>query len=101
MGGLIDMDFKTARQQADRLDRLANELESLTVNDYEAAMGQIRSGWSGEAAGGFLAKGGALEGDMKSTVKKIRELANSIRSTAHKAEDAQKKAQEIINKKNF
>ena len=101
MNNLINIDFNKARQQADKLEGIANELEKLTGNDYEAAMGQLREGWKGDAADQFLSKGGVLEEDLRTTVTKIREVVNSIRTTVTKVEKAQAQAQAIVKNKNY
>ena len=100
MNNLINIDFNKARQQADRLEALANELDNLTQNDYVSAMEQVRSGWKGEASDQFLAKGGVLENDLRGTVENMRKVVANIRDMVTKVERAQQLAQAVVRKKN-
>lgn len=101
MNNIINIDFNKARQQADNLEGIANELENLTGNEYETAMGQLRDGWRGEAANQFISKGGILEEDLRNTIKKLREVVSSIRTTVTRVEKAQAQAQAIVKNKNY
>lgn len=98
---LLEIDFQKARKQADKLDRLAKDLEKLTKQEYSTTMEQIRSNWTGDSANRYLSKGALLESEMEGTVKKLKNVANSIRSTVNRLEEAQRKAQEVISNKNF
>ena len=100
MNNLINIDFTKARQQADKLEALANELENLTQNDYVSAMEQIRGSWRGEASDQFMNKGGVLESDLRDTVTKLRKVVTNIRDRVSAVEKAQIQAMEIINRKN-
>jgi len=101
MNNLINIDFVKARQEADKLEQIANELERLTGSEYASAMGQLREGWKGDAANQFLKKGGILEDNLTITVKKIREVVSNIRGTVTKVEKAQAQAQAIVKNKNY
>ncbi|MCR4640698.1 MAG: WXG100 family type VII secretion target [Lachnospiraceae bacterium] len=101
MGTIIDIDFAVARAQASKLEEVANTLEGMINNDYDSTMQEIKAGWSGEASDRYMNKGSILESDMRTTVDRIRNVVNSIRTTVSKAEAAQKRAQELLLNKNF
>ena len=98
--GLIEIDFVKARKQADRLYDLADELETLKDNDYAPTMEKIRSSWTGESANLYINKGAQLEGEIEDTINMIKRVADNIRDTVKKIEDAQRAAQEVIAEKN-
>ncbi len=97
----IDIDFKKAKAEADKLEIIVNEMEKMINNDYEATMRQVREGWKGEAGEAFLNKGGVLESDMRYTAKQLREVLNELRGIIKAVELLQKQAQEIVNRKNY
>ena len=98
---LLEIDFQKARNQANKLEKIARDLEKLTKQEYSTTMEQIRSSWTGDSANRYLSKGALLENEMMETVKKLRNVVSSIRSTVTRLEETQKKAQAIINNKNF
>ena len=93
--------YQKARNQANKLEKIARDLEKLTKQEYSTTMEQIRSSWTGDSANRYLSKGALLENEMMETVKKLRNVVSSIRSTVTRLEETQKKAQAIINNKNF
>lgn len=96
----INIDFVKARNQADAIERLANEMEAMVSNDYEPAMNQVKAGWTGPSSVAYLNKGAKLEGDLKDTVQRMRQVAGEIKNAVSILEKAQKEAQQIVSKVN-
>lgn len=91
----IEMDFNQAMRQADRLDELAEQLRSLSDNKFNGTLQNISSGWKGENATAYLAKGTTLKGKMTSTAGELSGIASDIRTIARRVYEAEMRALEL------
>lgn len=96
----IRFDFQNARQQADRLDELANNLEQQVVRQMSDAGQQLRTAWTGESANRFSAKQGELQEKIRKTIRTLREIADEIRRIAKRVYDAEMEALRIVSQGN-
>lgn len=95
----IELDFKVAKQQADRLEQLAIELERLSSNKFEGTISDLSACWTGDNANAYMQKAYRLESDMKNTANDMKKTANQIRKTAKKIYDAEMYAKKIAEKR--
>lgn len=88
----IRFDFQNAKQQANRLDELANSLEQQVIRQMSDTSQQLRTAWTGESANRFVAKQGELQEKIRSTSRNLREIADEIRRIAKRVYDAEMQA---------
>lgn len=88
----IRFDFQNAKQQANRLDELANSLEQQVIRPMSDTSQQLRTAWTGESANRFVAKQGELQEKIRSTSRTLRDIADEIRRIAKRVYDAEMQA---------
>ena len=59
--GRIEADLGRAKGQADQIEEIALQLESLARNKIAGALSDLSQAWQGDNAGMFVQKGGRLE----------------------------------------
>lgn len=87
--GEIEFDFNRAREQADRIDGIADRLSKLSAKEFNNTLQNLSANWKGESALAYLSKGNRLQGEMNSTVNELRSVASDIRTIAKKIYDAE------------
>lgn len=95
----IEMDFAKAKQQAADLERLAQQMEQLSGQQFHGTMQELSMHWKGENATAYLQKGEKLQDDMKATAVKIRAAAVQIRRVAQKIYEAEMYARQLAEKR--
>ena len=70
----IRFDFQNAKQQANRLDELANSLEQQVIRPMSDTAQQLHSAWTGESANRFTAKQSELQEKIRRTSSSLRNL---------------------------
>ena len=97
----IELDFRNAKRQADKLEQLAIELERLSSNKFDGTINDLSACWKGDNANAYLQKAYKLESDMKNTANDMRRTANQIRKTAKKIYDAEMYAKELAERRAY
>ncbi len=97
----IRMNYQKAMQQAQRLEEIANDMQSLSSNDFGGTLQDIAASWKGENASEYLRKGGMLQGDMEETSRTLSDIAIEIRRKAKAIRDAEMAALQIATKRNY
>ena len=87
--GTIAFNFERAKQQANELDEIANNLSKLATSDFAGTMQNVSVNWKGENARKYLGKGERLQSDMRSTASSLRSVASEIRTVARRIYDAE------------
>ncbi|MCD7716110.1 MAG: WXG100 family type VII secretion target [Lachnospiraceae bacterium] len=88
----IQIDFSKTKKQADNLESLAKQLETLAGNSLENSLVSINVSWSGESAQEYLNKGRQLEEQIKKSASSLRSIAQVIRQTAQTTYEAERLA---------
>ena len=89
------MDFDRAARQADELDNIANNLNTISSKDLPNILDQLRGDWKGDNADRYIGKGFVLTENMQKTVTSIRQAAATIRTIAKNIYDAEMEALRI------
>lgn len=97
----IEMDFRQAKQQADQLEELAARLKDLAGKELQETMQGLSGAWKGESADSYMQKGKRLEENMSSTARKLEQIASTIRMTAQRVYEAEMRAREIAEERNY
>ncbi|MCD7746719.1 MAG: WXG100 family type VII secretion target [Lachnospiraceae bacterium] len=88
----IQIDFSKTKKQADRLEALAKQLETLAGSNLENSLSTIGASWTGESADEYLSKGRQLEEQLKKCASNLRSIAEIIRRTAQVTYNAERQA---------
>ncbi|WP_349943930.1 WXG100 family type VII secretion target [Lacrimispora sp. BS-2] len=91
----IEFDFRLAKQKANELDEIAENLQNLSNNKFNNTMQNLSAGWKGESASLYLNKGQILQEDIIKTSKNLREVASTIRAVAKRIYEAEMEALRI------
>lgn len=97
----IEMNFRQAKLQADKLDQLASQLDHLASGQFGETMQNLSASWKGESANAYLQKGRRLESNMKKTADNLRNTARQIRTVAKKIYDAEMRAKQLAEKRTY
>lgn len=97
----IKINFQQAKQQANRLDEIAEEMKNLSERDFADTMQIVRSNWRGENADLYISKGTRLQGNMTSTANSLHAIASEIRTVAKRIYEAEMKALRIAQERKY
>lgn len=97
----INMNYKKAMAKADELDELAASIAKMASSELGGAMQVISNNWKGESADIFINKGMSLQNQIVSTSKKLKETAAAIRNIANRTRNAELRALELANKREY
>ena len=94
----IYMDFKRAREAADRLDSVASDLSRTADSDLQSTMDTLSSGWKCTASDTFRGKEEQLGTNIRQTAQTPDALADTIRSDAQRLHGAEMRAYELASR---
>lgn len=97
----IEFDFKKAKEQAKKLDEVAERLNRLSNKNLSDIMQQLSSVWKGENATLYLDKGDRLQEKMSATAKELQNIASDIRTVARRIYEAEMNALRIAQEREY
>lgn len=97
----IEFDFKKAKEQAKKLDEVAERLNRLSNQKFSGTMQQLSSVWKGENATLYLNKGDRLQEKMNATVRELQNIASDIRVVARRMYEAEMNALRIAQEREY
>lgn len=97
----IRYDYQKAKEYADRLAELANEIKQIANGTYVNAMNEISLKWQGESAAVFKNKAEKVRNDMLKIAGDIDKAAEKILTTAANLYRSEMRAKEIAQKRSY
>lgn len=97
----IQFDYRKAKAQADRLERMARELGRMADGDMSACMRNISHNWKGTYASAYEAKAWKIAETMRFIADDFKTTANVIRRIAGNKRNAEQNALEIARKREY
>ena len=91
----IKLNYQQAIRQASRLEDIAGKLENLSSNKLSNTVGTLKQAWQSDSSSQYYNKVDKVQGDINTTAKQVRKIANSIRTTADAVRNSEMKAIEI------
>ena len=91
----IKLNYQQAIRQASRLEDIAGKLENLSSNKLSNTVGTLKQAWQSDSSPQYYNKVDKVQGDINTTAKQVRKIANSIRTTADAVRNSEMKAIEI------
>lgn len=85
----IEMDFRQAMAQADKVDDVANTLSGVSGKQLGGTLHDLAAGWKGENANAYLAKGARLQNKINDSSGELHEIASMIRRIARRIYEAE------------
>ena len=85
----IEMDFRRAKEQAQKLEEAANALNTLSKNKFNGTLQLIANSWKGDSASLYLKKGTTLQNEMTGTANELKSIASDIREIARRIYEAE------------
>ena len=97
----IQLQYRTALQQASRLEELAENLLRTARTGVGETMSELQICWSGENARAYLAKGDRLKNKIIDTANELKRAAAAIRRIATNTYNAEMRALELANRRTY
>ena len=85
----IYFNYQKALRQADRIDQAAEELSRVSGNEFQGALQDLSTGWTGESASLYFVKGDRLADDMNATAGELHQAAADLRTMARRLYEAE------------
>lgn len=95
----IYMDFKRAKEAANELDEIADQMNQVANRKLTAAMDETASAWECDAERIFGEKTEQIRANVNHNIQTAKNLADRIRSDARRMYEAELKAYEIASKR--
>lgn len=92
----IYIDYKKAREAAERLESVADQIDRLVRNDMQNTIAELSAGWKCDASNAFAAKQEQAGDNIRSLASTIRSIASDIRADAYRYYKAEMEAIEIL-----
>lgn len=93
--GQIQMDFRKASAEAERLECIADKLKAFSEKKMEESMRNLSYAWKGENSVFFLKKERQMQIDIAETAQELYRVVLDIRTTARQIYQAEMLAYEI------
>lgn len=97
----IEMDFQSAKRQAEELEQIAQNLSVLADNQFQQCLDGIAASWKGDNAAVFCKKGYLVGNQIKNSADSLRNTAAVMRQIAANTYQAEKNNYEIAQNRNF
>lgn len=97
----IRLNYSRAKGQADRLDEIASQIESMADNEYEDTLNGIAGAWKGDNSNEYLRKARELKNRINDTAGHLHSIAEEIRRKAYRIYQAEMRALEIANQRSY
>lgn len=97
----IQMDFQKAKDQADKLERIARNLNCVADNDMSGCMRDVSANWKGENAKLYVNKGYVVAENIRTIASGLMRAAATVRTIAQETYNAERRALEIAKKREY
>lgn len=97
----IQLQYRTALQQAAKLEELAEDLMRTAKNGIGETMSDLQTCWTGENARAYLVKGTHLKKKVTDTSNDLKKAAAAIRRIATNTYNAEMRALELAKRRTY
>lgn len=97
----IQLQYRTALQQAAKLDELVENLLHTARNGIGETMSELQVCWTGENAQAYLVKGNRLKKKIVDTANDLKKAAAAIRRIATNTYNAEMRALELARRRTY
>jgi uncharacterized protein YukE len=91
---IMNFNYDQAMRQANQIEEIARDMESLANQRIRGAMDHIGAIWKGEAASRYLSHCDQTRNDIQAKASGLKETATRIRNTAKILKEAEDRARE-------
>lgn len=97
----IEIDYQRTLNQADDIEEIATQLNSLATGKYGGSLQNIGANWKGERANQYLTKAGQVKTDLIQSAKELKTLANDIREAAKRVYQKEMESLKIVESRDY
>lgn len=97
----IYCDYVKARNKAEKLDKIADNIKNLTENQISSELHTLSVAWQGEGMNIYIKKSEEVKYETEIVVKNLRKTAETIRNVAERNYKSEMKALEISRKRDY
>ena len=94
----IYMDFRRAKEAAERLDGVAENLLRSADSEMQTVMDNLSAAWKCTASSAFRSKEEQMKTNIKQSATALRTLADKIRNDAYRIYQAEMRAYELASR---
>lgn len=98
---VIQMEFRKAKEQADRLEQVARELTQLSCIQLDDTLSEINSAWKSDTSNAFIRKGRRMQEQLNIRANEIKRTAAAIRTIANNTYKAEMQAYQIATERKY
>lgn len=91
----IRFDFQNALSQAQKLEKLANQINRSIAADIEQNAQRLHSAWTGDSANRYIQKEAQLAAQTRQSAEELLRIASDIRRIARQVYNAEMQALQI------
>lgn len=95
----IMMDFRKAKQQAERLDQLSRRMKNLAERQFENTIRSVDQNWEGDHADAYIGKCRTLKENMLRSAGNLSAAADAIRAVSENLYEAEMRAWRIAHER--
>lgn len=95
----IYFNYNKAIAQANRLDGIASKMQNAANREMEGILNDVSRAWKSDSAPLYIKKGQKVRGDIRTSAKNLKQIANTIRTIAKRVRDAELDAWRIAHER--
>lgn len=98
---LINFDFNKARQQANEIENISDDLSCLISNEYNATIQGISTSWKGDSADIYMRKAYDMQRKLNETANQLKQTSESMRMIIRAVEIAEEKVIQLASERQY
>lgn len=98
---VIRMEYKKAKEQAERLEQIAKDLNQTADNRLGEVLSGVNQAWKSDTSAAYLKKGKAVQEQLKQRAAELRKTASAIRTIAQNTYNAELRAYHIAMERKY
>lgn len=95
----IYFNYNKAIEQAAKLEGIAKRLSTAADRDLETILSDVSRAWKSDSSPQYIRKGQKVQGDMHTTERNLKNIAQAIRTIAKRIFEAELEAWRIANER--
>lgn len=97
----IQADFGRAKEQANRLDEIARNINQTADNTLGNALSGISAAWNSNSSSDYIKKGRKVQEELRKRAKELSDTASIVRRVAKNTYDAEMRAYQLARTRTY
>ena len=98
---MIEITFSEAMNQASRIEACADEMSTVARSNLPGTRSDSNLAWQGSSANAYLSKVDLSGNNIQTTANRLYEIARTLRSVARAFRDAELRAIELAERREY